>query len=135
VFNDTDDTPMYQVPSRDMTQFHNTDNTQNATPIYFDFNGSTSGDPNVDLWPIPDASYVINFDMVIPQDSLSSDDDTLTVPEWPVILGAYAKAIDERGEDNGVLFTKAEDKYMKALSDAIALDAANLPFETLWEAQ
>lgn len=132
-FNDTDNVEMKLIPSREMTQLHNGSDTQYAQPLYFDFNGNTSGDPNVDLWPVPDGSYALNFDMVIPQDDLSSDDDVLTVPEWPVILGAWAKAISERGEDGSTQYAEVEARYRAALSDAIAIDASNLPFEKIWD--
>ena len=135
VFNDTDDYQLRQVASQRMTQLHNGAETQNAAPVYFDFNGATSGDPNVDFWPVPDGSYNINFDLIIPQDDLSADADELTLPEYPVILGAYAKALAERGEDGGFMFAVVESNYQKSLSDAVALDAGNLPFETVWMTQ
>lgn len=135
VFNDTDDYFLRQIPSRKMTELHNGDDNQLSSPVYFDFNGSSGGDPDVDLWPIPDGAYNINFDLVIPQDDLSADGDTITVPEWPVILGTYAKALAERGEDGGFMYAEAESRYQSALADAIALDAANLPYETVWMTQ
>lgn len=132
VFDDTSDIELRQIAAKRMTQLHTGADTQYASPIYYDFNGSTSGDPNVDMWPVPDGAYVINFDMVIPQEDLSEDTDVLTVPEYPVILGAYAKAVAERGEDGGFMFAEAESNYQKAMSDAIAIDASNLPHETIW---
>lgn len=135
VFNDTEDYSLRQISSRKMTELHNGSTAQYAQPEYFDFNGNTSGDPNVDFWPIPEAVYNINFDMVIPQADLSSDTDVLTIPEYPVILGAYAKALSERGEDGGFMYAEAESRYRAALSDAIAMDAANLPYETIWATQ
>ena len=84
---------------------------------------------------MPDGSYNINFDLIVPQDDLSADADELTLPEYPVILGAYAKALAERGEDGGFMFAEAESNYQKSLSDAVALDAGNLPFETVWMTQ
>ena len=135
VFNYTDAASLLQIPGWKMTSMHNGGTAASSAPMYFDFNGGTDGDPNVDFWPIHDAAYAVNFDLVIPQDSLVNDSDELVVPSWPVITGAYAKAIDERGEDSGVLFTKAEDRYVKALSDAVTLDSRNLPHETIWEVQ
>lgn len=133
VFNDTDDVEMRQVPAKYMTQLHTGADSQSASPLYFDFNGSTGGDPNVDVWPVPDGVYNLNFDLVVPQDDLSADADVLTVPEYPVLLGAFAKALAERGEDGGMMFAEAESNYQKALADAIGLDAVNTPFENTWE--
>lgn len=133
VFNDTADLAMTPLPSRTMTQNYTGGNIISASPVHYDFNGSTGGDPNVDVWPQPNSVETLNFDLIIPQDDLSEDTDVLTVPEWPVILGAYAKAVAERGEDGGFMFAEAESNYQKALSDAIAIDAGNVPFETIWE--
>lgn len=133
VFNDTADLAMTPLPSRTMTQNYTGGNIISASPVHYDFNGSTGGDPNVDVWPQPNSVETLNFDLIIPQDDLSGDTDVLTVPEWPVILGAYAKAVAERGEDGGFMFAEAESNYQKALSDAIAIDAGNVPFETIWE--
>lgn len=135
VFNDTDDVSLYQVSARKMTELHNGAESTNSAPLYFDFNGATSGDPNVDFWPIPDGVYNINFDLIIPQDDLDTDSDILTLPEYPIILGAYAKALAERGEDGGFMYAEAENNYQRALSDAVALDSRNLPHETVWMTQ
>lgn len=126
VFNDTEDTQMRLAPRDWMTKQFNGTTPQSASPDYYDFNGSSSGEPNVDVYPIPDGVYSLNFDMVIPQADLSDDADTLTVPSWPVMLGAYAKALSERGEDGGFMFAEAVSNYQKALSDAIALDMGNV---------
>jgi len=133
VFNDTADTEMFQIPSKEMTQNYTGGTLIAGSPNKFDFNGSTDGDPNVDVWPQPNSVEYLNFDMIVPQEDLSDDADILTVPEYPVILGAYAKAAAERGEDGGLMFAEAESNYQKALSDAIAIDASRLPYETIWE--
>lgn len=134
VFNDSQDYEMRLAPSKWMTQQYNSDGPQKASPIYYDFNGNTSGDPNVDVFPIPDAVYVLNFDMVVPQADFTANADTLTVPSQPVVLGAYAKAISERGEDGGQSYGEALNSAAIALSDAIAIDAQKVPSELVWEA-
>lgn len=133
VINDTDDFEMRLANSKWMTKQFTTANTQQASPIYYDLNGQTGGDSNVDIFPIPDASYNLNFNMVIPQDDLATISEELTVPDYPVILGAYAKAIAERGEDSGLSYRDALVNADKALSDAISIDAMNVPSELIWE--
>jgi len=49
----------------------------------------------------------------------------------PVILGAWARAISERGED-GSLSDMVFMQYQQALSDAIAQDSGRVVRETLW---
>jgi hypothetical protein len=92
-----------------------------------------SGDPKVYFYSVPDGVYTINFDLVVPQANLSDGGDMLSVPEWPVILGSYAKALAERGEDNGKTHGEALNKYGFALSDAIAADMAIAEGEDMWE--
>ena len=133
VVNDTDDTEM-RLAGYKWMNLQLTGTPQQAAPLYFDFNGSEDGDPNSDMYPIPDKAYTINYNMIIPQDDLSAEADILTVPEWPVILGAHAKAISERGEDASTQFAEVAKMYYAALSDAIAIDAQKIPNETIWEA-
>lgn len=135
VYNNTDDSNLYQIPSKRMKELHMTGTTQTASPTYFVFSGATSGDPDIELWPVPNATYTINFEMEVPQDDLSADTDVLSVPEYPVLLGAYAKALAERGEDGGLMYAEAEMRYQHALADAISQEMAKLPYETVWAVQ
>ena len=126
---------MTQISSKEMTQNYNGDNVISGSPTSFDFNGSTNGDPNVDIWPQPSGVEYINFDLVVPQEDLSVDSTIITVPTMPIMLGAYSKALSERGEDGGQQFGEVMMAATKALSDAIAFDAANVPFELVWEVE
>jgi len=132
-FNDTSDQEMSLIPSKQMTQLYTGGTVNTGSPLQFDFNGSVGGDVNVDVYPEPDGVYNLNFDLVVPQDDLSDDETILSVPEYPVILGAYAKAAAERGEDGGFMFAEAESNYQKALSDAIAIDVSYNSTELYWE--
>jgi hypothetical protein len=108
------------------------DVTQNE-PMYFDVNGQSGNDPQVDFWPIPDGVYTINFNLLIPQSDLSSDSDTLTVPDYPVLLGAWAKAMEDRGEDGGNSVASVYRRYHDALADAMTYEMENSgPWESDW---
>jgi hypothetical protein len=133
VVNDTDNYEVQRANGKWMTMQLTTSTTTNGQPSYYDVNGTAGGDYNVDLFPVPDAGYAINFNMKIPQDDLVALDDELTVPEYPVILAAYAKAISERGEDSGIAYRDALVNAEKALSDAIAYDSSYVPSELVWE--
>lgn len=133
VVNDTDDIEM-RLASYKWMNLQLTGSPQQAQPLYFDFNGSENGDPNSDMYPIPDGAYTINYNLVIPQADLSDEADVLTVPEWPVILGAHAKAISERGEDASTQFAEVARMYNMSLGDAIAIDSQKIPNEIIWEA-
>lgn len=92
------------------------------------------GELTVWLYPIPDSTYTIKFNMVIPQPDLSNDSTVLTVPYYPVLLRAWSLAVSERGEDQGVLHNEIDDMYETALADAIAIDASRVPDEFCWTA-
>ena len=105
------------------------------SPSEFYFEGRDSnGDPYVNVFPTPDGVHSINYNLVVPQDDFDMGTEVLLVPSWPVILGAYAKAIAERGEDNGKTHGEAMNKFDKALGDAIAMDEALTTGESTWYA-
>ena len=110
-----------------------TASVSSGQPAYYAINGASSGEMTVDLWSKPDAVYNIDFNIVDPQDDLTSATDTLTVLENIVILGAWARAIAERGEDGGSLASTAQQSYAQALQDAIAQDMARNDLEVDWQ--
>jgi len=102
-------------------------------PRYYSFNGvSTDGDTLVDLYPIPNGVFTIQFNVVLRTSDLVSDSDRLDIPYQPVLALAYAKAVEERGEDGGQSAVSAYRTAERVISDAIALDAAKHPEETIW---
>ena len=132
VIDDTNDSILRSISYSDMNRFNTIGAYTDNQPIYYSINGSTSGEMDILLHPTPDGAYTINFYSKVPQADLSVDGTELTVPSWPVILGAYAKAISERGEDGGQSFGEAASMYNMAMSDAIALDSQNTPQELVW---
>lgn len=108
---------------------------QKGSPNYYCFNGiDTNGDAKVMLWPVPDATYAINVQLYVPQLALSSDSSTMLVPSEPVILGAFARALVERGEDGGLNSSEAYGLYKASLADAIAIESSRFVEEDGWEA-
>jgi hypothetical protein len=93
---------------------------------------SINGINGVDLYPIPDAEYTLRFNVVLRTTDFTNDTDQLNVPYNPVIRLATALAARERGETGG---TSAAELFALAdasISDAIAMDAALHPEETIW---
>lgn len=104
-------------------------------PIYYNFNGvHDTGDTKVDFYPVPEAGLNIYFDLFIPQPELTNDTDEMLVPRIPVTLGAYARAIVERGEDNGLLSSEAYALAKTALADSIAVESSRFIEEETWGA-
>ena len=107
-------------------------------PYHYAFNGSTVNlatrppDMNVDLYPVPTEAQNINFNIIKVQSALASATDVLTVPVYPVMLGAWARAISERGEDGGTQSSVMAQEANEALKQAIMLDSGNTRYETDW---
>ena len=94
-------------------------------PSRYSFFLTSTGTEQVSIYPESDADYRIQFTIYNPQEDLSASTDVLKVPHQPVILGAYALAIQERGEDGGMTYQQASQNYSVALGDLIALSARN----------
>ena len=104
-----------------------------GSPSYWSFNGvGTDGDTLIDLYPKPDGVYTVRFNVVQRSEDLTSESDKILCPHRPIVLLAYAKAVEERGEDNGQTGNTAYMAANNSLSNAIALDASKHPEETIW---
>lgn len=127
-FFDDDDYPMKQLHRNRLTMYLNGNNQTNQKPYFFGFNASdANGDPVIDVYPVPDAAYTLNFDLVIPQDDLSTGSTVISVPPDPVILRAWSMAVSERGEDGGAMSNEIDKMYLNALRDAISNDSGLEP--------
>jgi hypothetical protein len=108
-----------------------TDDT--GEPLYYAFNGSdSSNNLKIDLSPVPTSAQTITLDIVKYQDDLATAVSVLKVPSKPVILGAWARAIAERGEDGGTQSSIMAQESSEALKQAIILDSGNTQYESDW---
>ena len=102
-------------------------------PLYYAFNGSdASNNLKVDLSPVPTTAHTISFDIIKHQADLTEAATVINVPEKPVILGAWARAIAERGEDGGTQSSLMAQEASEALKQAIIRDSGNTRYETDW---
>lgn len=133
VINDTTNIFMEYKDSQWFDQQFLLTEPQTGAPYFYNFNGtSADGDTLVDIYPVPDATYTLRFNVTLRNQPLSADADELVIPSRPVILLATAMAIEERGEDGGQQSANAYAAYRTALADEIALDAARHPEDTIW---
>lgn len=133
VVNESGDFFMEYRTQHDFNQFYLNQTPASGNPRYYNFNGvSADGDTLVDVYPKPDTIYTIYFNIIQRTGDLSAGTDKLTVPSLPVLLLAYAKAIEERGEDGGVASTSAYATATRVLNDAIAQDAQRHTEELEW---
>ena len=133
VWNDTSNIEMrYQTATWFDQEFLMAE-PQRGIPAFYNFNGvSADGDILVDIYPIPDTTYDLRFNITQRNVPLENDADTVVLPTRPIILLATAMAIEERGEDGGQQSMNAYAAAQSALSDEIAMDAARHPEDTIW---
>lgn len=134
VLNDTDDFVMQYKDAHWMTKQFLLASPERSSPLFYSFNGiNQAGDTIVDLYPIPDGEYVVRFNVIQRLDDLVDNADVLTIPANPVLMLAYAKAVEERGEDGGIGASSAYATAARSLNDAISLDAIKHPEELIWK--
>ena len=130
--NNTTGTQLVQVSKAYLNSIrYPTDPT--GEPLYYGFNGAdASNNLKVDLSPVPTTAHTISFDIVKYQDELTEADTVIKIPDKPVVLGAWARAISERGEDGGTQSSIAAQEANESLKQAIMLDSGNTQYETDW---
>jgi len=133
VVNDTSNYFMTYKTASEFTNYYlNTDAVQ-GPPRYYSFNGlNNNGDTIVEVYPPPNGVYSIRFNLINRQDNLATDTDILLCPSKPVEMLAYAKAVEERGEDGGTASQSAYSTAQRVLNDAASIDQAKHPEELVW---
>ena len=132
VINQTQGTHLVQV-SRQYINSTTYPSSNSGDPLYYAFNGAdSSNNLKVDLEPIPNSVQTLSFDIVKPQAELATATTVLKIPEKPVILGAWARAVSERGEDGGTQTGVLAEEFKVALNQSIILDSGNVRFEHDW---
>jgi hypothetical protein len=133
VINDTSDNFVEYQTSTWFDKAYLMGDVVKGSPNYYNFNGvDANGDTQVDVYPKPDGVYALRFNVIKRTPDLSADTDKVLIPTRPIVLLAYAMAIEERGEDGGNSSMWAYQTGQSALSDEIALDAARHPESTIW---
>ena len=134
VLNTTRYWPMYGIARPDLDRLiYLTSSPVHNPPVNFNLSGvDRNGDTTVDFWPIPNSTDVIRFSLIVPENNFSSDSDTTKMPKEPIVLGAYARALVERGEDGGLNSSEAQAIYKQVLSDYIAVEGSRSPETDSW---
>lgn len=81
------------------------------------------GYQKVKFYPTPTGSGTITVLGTTRSSYLTADADIIKAPWRPVVLGAYMRAVSERGEDGGAVYDEINRAYERALADAISFDA------------
>lgn len=112
---------------------YSTSSPQSADPSEYAFKGvDSNGDSQVMLWPIPVGVNSLRFSLLVPETDLVDDGDTTKLPKEPIVLGAFARALVERGEDGGLNSSEAYAMARKSLGDLIAIELARSPENDAW---
>ena len=136
VVNDTSNWFMKYKTAEEFTNLYlNYNEVQKGAPEYYSFNGlDANNDTIAEVYPKPDGQYELRFNLVVRPGRLVNNSDILYAPERPVIMLAYAKALEERGEDGGLSPTNAYVTAQRVLNDAISLDQEKHPEELVFKA-
>lgn len=135
VLNDTSNVFMRYASNNDFDNWYLNMTPVSGSPVYYNINGvDSNGDSIIDIYPKPDGVYNIRVNMVIRSGDLSADTDKPVIPTRPIEMLAYAKAIEERGEDGGSASQAAYNTASRVISDAIARDAQFTPEDLVFAA-
>ena len=135
VIDDTNNVFLNYQTSQEFDTYYNLSNPESGKPRYYSWNGvSEDNDALVEFYPKPDAAYTIRFNMIKRNPVLTQDTDKIYIPSNAVQALAYAKAVDERGEDGGTSAQSAFATAQRVISDAIAQDSARHPEELIFAA-
>ena len=133
IWNDTSNIEMQPKTASWFNAEFLTAEPQAGAPMFYNFNGvSSDGDAQVDVYPIPNGSYSLLFNVSLRNTVLNDDNDVIYIPHRPIILTALAMAIEERGEDGGQQSVNAYMMAQNAIADEISYDAARHPEDTVW---
>lgn len=134
IINTTNRTLILPSNSGWLEEAKDTFTATNAAPNWYRFIGQdASGDPIIELYPVPDAVYNLIIPLVIPQADLILSTDSYKLPSMMIETGTWARAISERGEDGGQNTSEQFQIYRAFMSDMIAQDAGLVGDETVWQ--
>jgi len=104
-----------------------------AAPAWFSWYGNDGTDGIVAIWPTPAATYTLAVNANVPQVDLVNDSDIILVPSEPVVAGAFARALVERGEDGGLSSSEAYGLYKGILADRISIEQSRSTEYDSWD--
>ena len=106
----------------------------NSQPAYYAWNVNDGTDSKVELFPTPNGTYTLKFNLYVQQADLSADADVLILPHEAIEMGAYARALVERGEDGGLSSSEAYGIFKGILADQVALESSRFIENDVWVA-
>jgi hypothetical protein len=130
VFDVTDAANPFQLFERPLAQMRYwiAQDTNPGTTQYpgdFCVEGNANGTLDIVVYPKPTTQRTYSVLMITPQTRLADNDlDTvIKIPTRPIEMGTIWYALEERGEEMGQSALFTEERYRKAVDDAVARDA------------
>jgi hypothetical protein len=98
------------------------------------FDTGSSYDRKVDVWPKPNASYTLKFQVYVPQADLSATTDVPKIPQDVLVEETVARCLLEKGED-GARQPKPDETFILAdmLANAVFKEVNIDSVEMDWE--
>lgn len=93
------------------------------TTWYTEVGEDTTGNRKIEFYP--DVATTLKLLTYNPHTEVSTSSTPVMLPERVVAAGAYALAVNERGEDGGTQATAAWQLYTKALAAAVSREVEN----------
>lgn len=132
VFDITDSSnpdPLIEIDLSELIYRDTVNPNQYQDPTYFALDNTAGDGLDLYVYPRPSGSKSIQVTTVTPQgradwESQSTLDTNISVPVRPIVMGTVWYALEERGEELGTNALFSEQRFMQALDDAIARDAA-----------
>lgn len=118
----TNKTQLRNVPLQWIIDQQQLATATSGIPNFYAWNGWDGTDSKVELYPTPNGAFALKFNLTVPQVPLVNDSDVINVPSEPVIAGAVARALVERGEDGGLNSAEAYNLFKSVLADYISLE-------------
>lgn len=133
VYNETDNYVLSQLSLSQIDRYKMaTDDTEGSIMSYSVSGLDSNGDMIIKLHATPDENKTLTVKAIKRTGDLAVDSDTTSAPSAPIIQYAYSFALRERGETGGQTASEQAAFAKQDLNNAIALDAAMRPEETIW---
>ena len=121
--------PLYELDLAELLYRRKMDTGNTADPYWFALDNTAGDGLTLYVHPTPASTKSISIFLVTPQDRLDAAvtadlATSIKVPVRPIEMGLIRYILEERGEELGINSQFSEAKELKALRDAVALDAA-----------
>jgi hypothetical protein len=106
--------------------------TITGVPHDYSWYGNNGTDSIMAIWPTPNSNYTLTVNANVPQQNLVNDTDILSVPADCVVMGAFARALVDRGEDGGLSSGEAYNLFKMTLADRVSIEQSRSEEYDAW---